>query len=52
VQAQPVAADVGVGRDLERIVRARRRTGQQGGREGGQDETSTVMRDGRSLPAI
>ena len=52
VQAQPVAADVRVGRDLERIVRARRRAGEQGGREDGQGETSTVMRDGRSLPTI
>jgi len=52
VQAQPIAADMRVGRDLERVVCARRRTGQQGGREGGQGETSTVMRDGRSLPTI
>jgi hypothetical protein len=52
VQAQPVTADVRVGRDLERVMRTRRRAGQQDGRYGGQGETSTVMRDGRSLPTI
>jgi hypothetical protein len=52
VQAQAVAADVRVGRDLERIVCMRRRAGQQGGREDGESETSTVIGDGRSLPAI
>jgi hypothetical protein len=52
VQAQPIAADVRVGRDLERIVRERRRARQQSGRGDGQGETTTEMRDGRSLPTI
>ena len=45
VQAQPVAADVRVGRDLERIVRARRRARQQSGREltvSGETSTETA----------
>jgi hypothetical protein len=52
MQAEAVAADVRVGRDLERIVRVRRRAREQAGRDDNQGETSTVMGDGRSLPTI
>jgi hypothetical protein len=51
VQAQPVAADVRVGRYLERIVRARRPAREQGrNRDQRGCETSGQSGDGDSLP--
>jgi hypothetical protein len=52
MQAEAVAADVRVGRDLEGIVRVGRRAREQSGRDDDQSEVSTVLGDGRSLPAI
>jgi hypothetical protein len=52
VQAEAVAADVRVGRDLERIVRAGRRAREQDRRDDNQAETSTMIGDGLSLPTI
>jgi hypothetical protein len=52
VQPQPFAADVRVGGDLERIVRARRRARDYDDRNDSGCEASLMVRDGGSLPSF
>jgi hypothetical protein len=52
VQPQPIAGDVRVRGDLERIVRARRRAGDRDDRDDRGYETSPMARDGGSLPGF